>query len=104
MILAYIISNNREEAENIAIDLLQKNFVYSVNIFPDMPSMRWENNKIIKFNRTIVLAKTKALLYNKIEDEVKRVQTTGTAIVFSMPISQMSEDLFDNIQANTLKV
>ncbi len=104
MILAYIISNNKEEAENIAIDLLEKRLVYSVNIFPDMPSMRWENDKIIKLSRTIVLAKTKALLYKQIEDEVKRVQTTGTAIVFSMPISQMSQDLFDNIQANTPKV
>ncbi|MCG8702331.1 MAG: divalent-cation tolerance protein CutA [Bacteroidales bacterium] len=104
MILAYIISNSREEAENIAIDLLEKKYVYSVNIIPDTPSMRWEDDKIVKLKRTIVLAKTKALLYREIEDEVKRVQTTGTAIVFSMPISQMSQDLFDNIQQNTLKV
>ncbi len=104
MILAYIISNSKDEAENIAVDLLEKNLVYGVNIFPDMPSMRWENNKIIKFKRTIVFAKTKALLYPQIEEEVKRVQTSGTAIVFSMPITQMSQDLFSNIQQNTLKV
>lgn len=104
MILAYIISNSKDEAENIAIDLLQKKYVYSLNIFPDMPSMRWEKGEIIKFKRTIVLAKTKSLLFQHIEDEVKRVQTTGTAIVFSMPITQMSQELFDNIQLNTLKV
>ena len=104
MILAYIISNSKEEAENIAVDLLEKRLVYSVNMIEDAASMRWENEKVIKQKRTIVLAKTKALLYKQIEDEVKRVQTTGSAIVFSMPISQMSQDLFNNIQEVTLKV
>ena len=51
-----------------------------------------------------MLAKTKSLLYKRIEEEVQRLQTTGTAIVFSMPLTQMSQDLFDNIQHNTLKV
>jgi uncharacterized protein involved in tolerance to divalent cations len=63
MILAYIISNSKEEAENIAVDLLEKKLVFSVNIIEDTPSMRWENNKVIKLKRTIVLAKTKSLLY-----------------------------------------
>lgn len=104
MILAYIISNSKEEAENIAVDLLEKKLVYSLNIIEDVASMRWEENKVIKLKRTIVLAKTKSLLYKQIEDEVKRVQTTGSAIVFSMPVMQMSDDLFDNIQQVTKKV
>ena len=104
MILTYIISNSREEAETIALDLIEKKRVYSLNILPDMPSMQWENDKIMKINRTIVLAKTKALLYKEVEDEVKRIQTSGTAVVFSRPITQMSQNLFDSIQKNTLKV
>jgi len=104
MILAYIISSSKKEAEEIAIDLLEKKLVYSVNIIPEIPSMRWEKDEIISIQRTIVLAKTKALLYQLIEEEVKRVQTTGTAILFSMPITQMSQDLFDHIQENTLKL
>lgn len=104
MILAYILTNSAEEAEIIAIDLLTKKLVYSINIISEIRSMRRENNKIIKLNRTIMLAKTKALLYKRLEEEVQRVQTTGTAIVFAMPLTQMSQDLFDNIQSNTLKV
>jgi uncharacterized protein involved in tolerance to divalent cations len=104
MILTYIISSSKKEAEEIAIDLLEKKLVYSVNIIPEIPSMRWEKDEIISIQRTIVLAKTKALLYQLIEEEVKRVQTTGTAILFSMPITQMSQDLFDHIQENTLKL
>lgn len=104
MILAYIISNSSDEAEQIATTLLEEKLVFSVNIIPGIKSMRTENGKIVTFQRTIVLAKTKALLYVEIEKEVKRLQTTGTAIVFSMPITQMSQDLFDNIQKSTLKV
>lgn len=104
MIQAYILTNSAEEAEAIAIDLLEKKLVYSINIISEIKSMRRENNRIIKLNRTIMLAKTKSLLYKKLEEEVQKVQTTGTAIVFSMPITQMSQNLFDNIQSNTLKV
>ncbi|HBH49822.1 MAG TPA: hypothetical protein DDX98_14350 [Bacteroidales bacterium] len=103
MILAYIISNSAEEAENIATELIEKKLVFSVNIIPDIKSMRRDGDKIVKLKRTIVLAKTKSLLYKEIEAEVKRVQTTGTAIVFSMPLTQLSQDLFDSIQLNTLK-
>ena len=104
MILAYIISNSKDEAEQIAIDLLEKKLVYSINIISDIKSMFIEGDEIISVNRTIVLAKTKALLYKEIEDEIKRVQTTGTVITFSMPLTQMSQNLFDKIQTATMKV
>jgi len=101
MILAYIISSSAEEAEQIAMTLLEKKLVYSVNIIPSIRSFRREDDQIVKQERTIVLAKTKAILYQQIEDEVEQVQQTGTAIVFSMPFVQMSRKLFDLIQANT---
>lgn len=88
MIFAYIISNSAKEAEQIATDLIEKRLVYSVNIIPEIKSMKRVEDKIVKLNRTIVLAKTKSLLYQELENEVKRVQTTGTAIVFSIPITQ----------------
>ena len=104
MILAYIISNSTEEAENIARDLLKKRLVYSVNLIPGVKSLLRKGEEIVEEQRTIVLAKTKALLYREIEAEIERVQSTGTAIVFSMPLTQMSQNLFDSIQQNTLKV
>lgn len=104
MILAYIISNSAEEAEQIAVDLLEKKLVYSVNIIPDIKSMRLDRDKIISLKRTIVLAKTKGLLFQKIEAEIKRIQTTGTTIAISMPLTQISDELYNSIQLNTLKV
>lgn len=103
MILAYIISNSAEEAEDIALNLLEKRLVYSTNIIPEVRAFRREGDQIIKHNRTIVLAKTKSMLYPRIEKEVEFLQKTGTAIVFSIPIVQMSQQLFDNIQINTLE-
>ncbi|MDX2432658.1 MAG: divalent cation tolerance protein CutA [Bacteroides sp.] len=103
MILAYIISNSAEEAEEIALTLMEKRLVYSINILPEVRSYQREGDKVLKHTRTIVLAKTKSLLYTRIEEVVDEIQKTGTAIVFSMPFSQMSQKLFDNIQVNTLK-
>lgn len=104
MILVYIISNSNEEAEKIAINLLEKQLVYGVNVIPSIRSFQREGDQIVKQDRTIVLAKTKAILYQQIEYEVEDLQQTGTAIVFSMPFAQMSKKLFENIQANTLDV
>lgn len=104
MILAYIISNSAREAEQIALDLLKKKLVYSINIIPEIRSFRRQGEEIIEQKRTIVLAKTKSLLYPDIEKEVDRIQNSGTAIVFSVPFVQMSQILFENIQNNTLKV
>ncbi len=103
MILAYIISNSAEEAEEIALTLMEKRLVYSINILPEVRAYHREGDKVLKHTRTIVLAKTKSLLYPRIEAVVDEIQKTGTAIVFSMPIIQMSQKLFDNIQDNTLK-
>jgi hypothetical protein len=44
------------------------------------------------------------MLYPQIEKEVENLQQSGTAIVFSMPFVQMSKQLFENIQGNTLAV
>jgi uncharacterized protein involved in tolerance to divalent cations len=102
MILAYIITNSTEEAEKIAMNLMEKKLVYGVNIIPSIRSFRRDGDQIVKQERTIVLAKTKAILYQQIEDEVENLQQTGTAIVFSMPFAQMSKKLFESIQTNTL--
>jgi uncharacterized protein involved in tolerance to divalent cations len=104
MILAYIISNSAEEAEKIAMELLEKRLVYSINIIPAIRSYLRDGNKIVKQKRTIVLAKSKSMLYPEIEKEVDSIQNSGTAIVFSVPFAQMSDLLFQNIQENTLKV
>jgi uncharacterized protein involved in tolerance to divalent cations len=104
MILAYIISNSAEEAEQIAMNLLEKKLVYSVNIIPFIRSFRRHKDQIVKQERTIVLAKTKSILYQQIEDEVENLQQSGSAIVFSMPFVQMSKKLFENIQANTMEL
>jgi uncharacterized protein involved in tolerance to divalent cations len=104
MILTYIISNSAEEAEQIAISLLEKKLVFGVNIIPSIRSFSRKDDKIVKQDRTIVLAKTKSMLYQQIEDEVENLQKTGSTIVFSMPFVQMSKKLFDNIQANTMEV
>lgn len=102
MILVYLISNSADEAEDIAMSLLKKKLIYSANIINKAKSMRWEKEKIVTLERTIVLAKTKAVLYPSIEKTIKEIQTTGTVVLFSMPLSQMSKDLFENIQTNTL--
>jgi uncharacterized protein involved in tolerance to divalent cations len=103
MILAYIISNSAREAEEIALNLLENKLVYSTNIIPEIRAFRREGDQVIKHTRTIVLAKTKSMLYPQIERTVETIQKTGTAIVFSIPFVQMSKQLFDNIQVNTLE-
>jgi uncharacterized protein involved in tolerance to divalent cations len=104
MILVYIIAKNNEEAKDLARDLFDKKLIYSANIISDISSMRLEGENIIEYNETLLFAKTKALLYKEIEQELKSYQKSDDQLIFSVPITQISHNLFDKIQKNTIKV
>ena len=104
MILAYIISNSEEEAEDLSRKLIEKRLVHSVNLIPGVKSLLRQGDQIVEEQRTLVLAKTKALLFRELEAEIEKFQARSTQTLFSMPLTQMSQTLFDLIQENTLKV
>ena len=56
--IIYFTCENREEAEEIAKNLLQEKLVACVNIIPDVSSLYWWKGKIEKSSEYICFAKT----------------------------------------------
>ncbi|MFW6371392.1 MAG: divalent cation tolerance protein CutA [Bacteroidota bacterium] len=104
MVTIFIITKNKESAKEIAMRILEERLAYSLNILDNVFSMRREKGKIVEYHETLILAKTKALLYHKVEELIKNLDADHQPLVFSFPITQMQQTLFDSIQATTLKV
>jgi uncharacterized protein involved in tolerance to divalent cations len=104
MVLIYIVAKNKEEGKKISLELLEKKFAHSINIFPEILSMKQEDGKITEYSQTLVTVKTKALLYPRVEKLVQEIQAIDDPVIFSLPITQLHQDLFDRIQQNTMKV
>ncbi len=104
MVTIFIITKNKESAKEIAMRILEERLAYSLNILDNVFSMRREKGKIVEYHETLILAKTKALLYHKVEELIKNLDADHQPLVFSFPITQMQQTLFDSIQASTLKV
>ena len=65
--LFYITCKNKKEADKIAYDLVKKNMVACVNIFPRIKSyFKWNNKKINVVNESILIGKTMKKNINKI--------------------------------------
>ncbi len=104
MILIYILTKDKEEAIKIGSELIDKKLTHSINILPEIFSMRRVGNKIVDYHETILLVKTKALLYQDIEKFVSRVLENHSPTMFSLPITQINRDLFKLIQNNTVEL
>jgi len=106
MVLIYVVTKNRETGVSIAKKLIEKKLAYSINVLPDVTSFRPSNDEseIIEYTETLILVKTKALLYKKVEEAVHGIKGIEHPIIFSLPITQISEEMFKNIQANTQMV
>ncbi|NBC83547.1 MAG: divalent cation tolerance protein CutA [Bacteroidetes bacterium] len=105
MVLIYVVTKNNESAKSIAKTLIQNKLAYSINILKDVCSYRPdEHNEMIEYAETLLLVKTKALLYKKVEEAVNNVKGIDHPIIFSLPITQISQEMFNLIQANTQMV
>ena len=104
MVTILIITKNKESAKEIGKKILEEKLAYSLNILDNIFSMRREGDKIVEYQETLILAKTKALLYPKVEALIKVMEADYKPLVFSFPITQMQQTLFDSIQESTLKV
>ncbi len=101
MILIYIVAPGREEAESITRELIKSKLAFSANILPDVFSIRMGENGMEEYTETLVLIKTRAHLYTEVEKKVLEIRGNGNPMIFSLPITQISHDLFSRIQNYT---
>jgi len=85
--LAYITTENKEEARNIGQKLVEERLAACVNIVDGMESMFWWNGKVDSDSETILIAKTVVDLVPKLTDKVKEVHSYDCPAVLSIPVN-----------------
>lgn len=74
MVLAYITCKDEKEAKKISMRLIKKHLIACSNILPIRSVYSWKG-KICDDNETLMIAKTKASNFKKLEQEVKNIHS-----------------------------
>jgi len=74
MIIVYVPCKNKEEAQNIAKNLLGKKLIACANLF-DSQSLYFWKNKLENTPETILIMKTQEKHYNEIKKQIKQLHS-----------------------------
>ena len=87
-ILVMITTSSREEAEKIAITLLEKKLIACANIFGPVSSRFWWQGKIDKAEEYVVFMKTEEALFEEVAKHVKRLHSYEIPEIIALPITK----------------
>lgn len=104
MVLIYVIAKDRAQARDLGQSLIQERLANSVNVIPGIETLRWSDEEVINTLETILLIKTKALLYSRIETSIKNFMGSDSVNMFSMPITQINAPFRDLLIEGTAVV
>ena len=99
----YITSDSPKEARELAKMLLKKKLVACVNILDGMYSLyRWEG-KIQEDQETVLIAKTRHELVNKLTNAVKSIHSYDCPCIIELPIQGGNPEFLKWIYSETDK-
>ncbi|MEM7551958.1 MAG: divalent cation tolerance protein CutA [Bacteroidota bacterium] len=104
MVLIYLITKDAKEAKNVGSKLIEERLANSANVIPAIQTMRWSNDRVLDVRETVLLIKTKSLLYSRIEKRVAELMGIDTPNIFSMPITQINPGYMDVLKKGVQQV
>ncbi len=104
MVLIYLITKDSGEARSIGRSLIRERLANSANVIPSIQTLRWSGKDVINTSETILLIKTKSLLYSKIEKRVCELMGTNKPNIFSMPMTQINHGYQDTLREGVEEV
>lgn len=104
MILAHIITNNKKQALQIVGLLLEKKLLLHAAISKKtVYRFNKKRNFLQSQKQTLIIGKTKALLFSTINRELKDHFKKNMPMLYAVPIVYMDEDLADILRTSTAK-
>lgn len=102
LILVYITTESRGQAEDIGRALLEKRLVACVNIIEKIHSMYWWQGRIETSDETLLLAKTRQDNFDRVSELVKELHSYQTPCIVAVPLADGQADFMDWIRAETI--
>jgi len=100
-IVVIVTAKDEDEAVKIARVLLEERLVACVNIHPAVRSLYWWEGKIQDEGESMMMIKTKKVLFDKVAKKVKEIHSYTLPEVIALPIIDGSEDYLKWIQEVT---
>ena len=88
--VVFMTASSREEAENIAENLVSHKLAACVNILPNMKSFYWWDDKVCKDDELLLVAKIKTSLFKDLEKAVKKLHSYDVPEIILLPIENGS--------------
>jgi periplasmic divalent cation tolerance protein len=86
---------NKENADNIANDLLRKKLAGCVQILGSITSHYWWQDEICHNEEWICLIKTSQALYDSLEQAIKDIHPYDVPEIIALPILKVSDDYLE---------
>lgn len=92
---------NKEDAENIAKQLVSKKLIACCNIIPAITSVyEWEE-KLCCDEECLMIIKTKTSLFGQVKEEIKKLHKYEVPEIICLPIINGNKDYLDWIEQQT---
>lgn len=105
MILAHIMAHNSIQALDIINLLMDKKLLLQAAVSDKtMYQKKSADGTLISENRTLIIGKTKALLFTTINEVLKKHFSEEMPMLYSVPIIYMDDELATLLRENTAKV
>lgn len=99
--LIYMTAETPEQARDIARNLIEARLAACVNIIDGMTSMYWWQGKVEEGTETVMIAKTRADMVDRLTAKVRELHTYQCPCVVSLPIDGGNPEFLDWIEAET---
>lgn len=103
VIIIYITTQSKEEAEAISKALVEERLVACANILPAHSSLYWWEDRVESAQEVAVIFKSRSELFDKIESKIKELHSYDVPCVVSWPIEQGHKPFLEWVEAETLK-
>ena len=100
--IVFVTCPSIKEAEVIALSVLKKKFAACANIISDVDSRFWWKGKLDRAKEALIMFKTTAGNFKKIEKEVRRLHSYEVPEIIAIPIAAGSGDYLKWIEKETV--
>jgi uncharacterized protein involved in tolerance to divalent cations len=105
MILLHIITDDNDQAVEIADFLIKEKLMLSAAILENISGRRrTSDDEIQSIRQTLIIGKTKALLFNTIDEHLRKKYKEHMPIIYSLPIVNMDWEQANELIQGTTKV
>ncbi len=102
-IIVLMTTATREEAENIARNLLNQRLIACANIVGPVSSLFWWKEKISRENEFSVLMKTSADLFEKLATRIKQMHSYEVPEIIAVPITKGEQSYLEWLSGSLRK-